>query len=110
MLTNRHCVEDGAGNCHEEDGAEMVKEESVGHEVSGIKDDRGKHEKEEDVRCQRGGRFLTGQEQQETNDDTNLTKVYETWLNIKQQFKDCFAMPNTTSLCVRTQPHRTLSG
>ena len=77
MLTNRHCVEDGAGNCHEEDGAEMVKEESVGHEVSGIKDDRGKHEKEEDVRCQRGGRFLTGQEQQETNDDTNLTKIHE---------------------------------
>jgi len=42
----------------------MIEEESVGHEISGIQDDRGQHVEEEGVRGQGGDVQLVGQEQE----------------------------------------------
>ena len=49
-LTNGEHVEDGADDGHEQDGAKLVKEEPVWHEVAGLPDDWRQEEEEEDVR------------------------------------------------------------
>ena len=49
----------------------MVEEEPVGHEVAGVKDDRGEHEEEEDIRSESGGRVLRCEEEQEADDDSD---------------------------------------
>ena len=51
-FTDGHHVEDGPDNGHEEDGAEVVEEEPVRHEVARVQDDRRQHVQEERVRRQ----------------------------------------------------------
>ena len=51
-------VEDGADDGHGEDGAQVVEEEPVGHEVARVQDDRRQHEEEEDIGGEGGGRVL----------------------------------------------------
>ena len=63
-------VEDGAHHGHEQYGAELVKEQSVGHEVPGLSNDGRQQEQEEDVRGQGGGSLvLRGHEEEEYPDD-----------------------------------------
>ena len=49
----------------------MVKEQTIWHKISGIKDDGRQHVEEEDVRSQRGRRMIGGEEEEETDEDTH---------------------------------------
>jgi len=49
----------------------VVKKQPIWHEVSGIQDDRRKHEEKEDIRGEGGGGVLGGEEQEKPDDDSN---------------------------------------
>lgn len=43
----------------------------IWHEISSIENDGGKHEEEENIGSECGGRVLRGEEQEKTNDDSH---------------------------------------
>jgi len=47
ILTDGYYVPDCAYNGEKEDGAQMIKEEPIGHEITGIQDDGWEHVEEE---------------------------------------------------------------
>lgn len=53
-LTNGGNIEDGSDHRHEQDGAQVVEEQSIGHKVTGVQDNRRQHIEEECVRGQGG--------------------------------------------------------
>ena len=65
LLTDGQHVEDGSYHGHEEDCAQVVEEQPVGHEVARVQDDRGQHEEEEGVRGEGGGHLVRRDDQQE---------------------------------------------
>ena len=67
LLANGDHVKNSPHHGHKEDGAELVKKQSVGHEVTGFTDDGGKEEEEENIRCE-GGRHLIAQEEKTETD------------------------------------------
>ena len=71
LLTDGDHIEDCSHHCHQEDGAEMIKKQSVWHEVTGIQDDGRQHEQEEDVGSECWGRVLGGEEQEKPDDDSH---------------------------------------
>ena len=73
-------VEDSSDHCHQQYGAQLVKEQSVGHEVSRLSYDGRQQEQEEDVWSQGGGSLvLRGHEEEEYSDD-NATYDEDTGL------------------------------
>ena len=46
-------VPDGSNDGKEENGAQVIKKQPVGHEISSVQDDGRKHVKEEDLRSER---------------------------------------------------------
>ena len=73
-------VEDGPHHRHQQYRAELIKEESVGHEVSSLSYDRRQQKQEEDVRSEGGGSlvFWSNVEEEDTDDDTEDDE--DTWL------------------------------
>ena len=59
------------GSSYQKNGSEVVKEEAVWHEVSGVEDDGRKHVEEEDVGGEGGRRPVGRQEEQEADQDTD---------------------------------------
>ena len=49
LLTDGKCVEDGSNNSEQKNGAQVVEEESVRHEVAGIQYNWREHVQEERV-------------------------------------------------------------
>ena len=68
LLANSDHVKDGPHHGHQEDGAELVKKQPVGHEVTSLTNDGGEEEEEEDVRSEGGGHLITQEEKTETNE------------------------------------------
>lgn len=61
--TDEEGVQEGSQDRQEEDGADVVKEGTVGHEVAGVQDDGGQQEEEEGVGVQDGvGQVSGGQD------------------------------------------------
>ena len=64
-------VPDGSNDGKEENGAQVIKKQPVGHEISSVQDDGRQHVQEEDVGGQGGRRVIGGQEEQEADQDTD---------------------------------------
>ena len=56
---------------YQENRSEVVKEQTIRHEVSSVQDDGRQHVQEEDVGGQGGRRVIGGQEEQEADQDTD---------------------------------------
>ena len=56
---------------YQENRSEVVKEQTIRHEVSGVQDDGRQHVQEEDVGGQGGRRVIGGKEEQEADQDTD---------------------------------------
>ena len=90
-LTDCDHIENGSNHSHQQYCAKMIKKQSkkrivktilkqqakiqyclpVWHKISSIKNDWGKHEEEENIGSECGGRMLRGEEQEKTNDDSH---------------------------------------
>ena len=70
-LTDGESVEYGAHNGEHDDGAKVVEEEPIRHEVSGVEDDRRHQVEEEGVRGQRRHVDGRGEDQEESDEDTD---------------------------------------
>ena len=66
--TDGHAVPDGSDDREDEDGAEMVEEQAVRHEVAGVQDDGRQHVDEEHIGGEGGHRGRLGVEQEESDE------------------------------------------
>ena len=70
QLTDGEHVEDGADHGHQEDGAQLVEEKPVGHEVAGLPDNGWQEEEEEDVGGEGDHAFpVVGQEEDQADEE-----------------------------------------
>lgn len=83
-LTNGHAVPDGTHDGKDENGTQVIKEETVGHEIASIQDNGRKHVQEEDIGGERrhGGRV--GVEEQEADEDAENDKHAGFRENVRQ--------------------------
>ena len=67
LLTDGNCVEDGSNNSEQKNGAQVVEEKSVWHEVAGIQYNWREHVQEERVGGQEWDMRVPGQGEQHTD-------------------------------------------
>jgi len=67
-LTDGSYVEDGSDHRHQQDGAQVVEEQSVGHKVARVQDNRWKHVEEEGIGSQRGDGDIGAEIEHHAND------------------------------------------
>ena len=68
LLTDGKCVEDGSNNSEQKNGAQVVEEESVRHEVAGIQYNWREHVQEERVGGQGWDMHVPGLNEKHTDD------------------------------------------
>jgi len=68
LLTDGGYVEDGSDHRHQQNGAQVVEEQSIGHKVACVQDDRGQHVEEEGVRGQWGDGHIGAKIEHHPND------------------------------------------
>ena len=100
LATDGDGVPDGADDGEEEDGAQVVEEEPVGHEVAGVQDDGRQHVEEERLGRQRRDAHRVGVVEQQADDDAHhdqqarlgedrrqFRRHVESWSSIKRNVR-----------------------
>lgn len=71
IITYGNRIPNCPNNSEKENSAQVVEKESIGHKITGVKNDGRQHVKKEGRRCQRRNAGAVGVKEQQADDDTD---------------------------------------